>query len=95
VIKIGIDLDRIEKVVSANGAEASGPKKILFVGLEREKKGAVDAVTAFCMARNRHPDIELHLVGDGSFRKRVRDILISRNALTERCFMETPVLRLT
>lgn len=81
VIKIGIDLDRIEKVVSANGAEASGPKKILFVGLEREKKGAVDAVTAFCMARNRHPDIELHLVGDGSFRKRVRDILISRKCI--------------
>jgi len=68
VIHIGIDIERIRKKLNRIRTDES-VFKILFIGLEREKKGAMDAARAFCGLIKSYPDAELHLVGDGKYRK--------------------------
>ena len=90
VIKLGVDVERIRGVGAGIGSmdnTADNDKKvrILFTGLNREKKGAVYAAEAFVKAlsvRNDNQsdkdggvDLELHLLGDGVYRKPVEKIL--------------------
>jgi colanic acid/amylovoran biosynthesis glycosyltransferase len=75
VIHIGIDIEKIENlqppVVNRDNL------RILFIGLERQKKGAIDAVKAFSIAAHQCPEIELHIIGDGKYKKQVEKIIKS------------------
>jgi len=73
VIKLGIDINKI----GVNPPKTENvPVKILFTGLGREKKGAIYAVKAFIKAvENSSVDLELHLLGDGIYRKPMENIL--------------------
>ncbi|NLE02593.1 MAG: glycosyltransferase [Fibrobacter sp.] len=70
VVHIGIDIERIRA-----GSSLFNPYnslvRVLFVGLEREKKGALDAADAFLRAVKVFPDAELHIIGDGRYKKNV------------------------
>lgn len=83
VVHMGIDIERIKK----NDRQMSEKKsvRILSVGLEREKKGACDAVTAFAKASHECQDIEMHFIGDGRYRKPIESF-IRRENLTENVF---------
>jgi len=79
VIKLGVDVDRIASGIGSNKNDKK--IRILFTGLNREKKGAVYAAKAFVKALDNHQnennsvDLELHLLGDGVYRKTVEKIL--------------------
>ncbi|MBD3422676.1 MAG: glycosyltransferase [Chitinivibrionales bacterium] len=87
VIKIGIDLARIrQKVAVADNV----PVRILFVGLSREKKGPAYAAETFCCAARQCPNLELHIIGDGSNRPLVESIF-ERNAIQSQVTMHGSV----
>jgi colanic acid/amylovoran biosynthesis glycosyltransferase len=72
VIKLGIDTSKI----NADSHNQNDKIKILFTGLNREKKGAVYAVKAFIKALSMTgADLELHLLGDGIYREPMEKIL--------------------
>ncbi|MDR3012077.1 MAG: glycosyltransferase [Chitinispirillales bacterium] len=68
VIKLGIDIAKID---AYTGVTKNDDKvRILFTGLNREKKGAAYAVEAFIKALSMtNADLELHLLGDGIYRE--------------------------
>jgi colanic acid/amylovoran biosynthesis glycosyltransferase len=72
VVRIGVDVERIRSV---RAAADQARVNVLFVGLEKEKKGAEYAAAAFAMVYRTHPDMQLHLIGDGRYRSRVERIL--------------------
>jgi colanic acid/amylovoran biosynthesis glycosyltransferase len=86
IIKLGIDVARIDTNMSKGDAynntsimDVSNNDKlrILFTGLNREKKGAVYAAKAFAKALSlTDVNLELHLLGDGVCRRSVEKILI-------------------
>ncbi|GBU21573.1 glycosyl transferase [Fibrobacteres bacterium R8-0-B4] len=100
------NINSVDNVKSINGINCINDKnnaddtdkkiRILFTGLNREKKGAIYAAKAFVKAlsvnTDNHPDksgggidLELHLLGDGIYRKPVEKILtdagVMRNAV--------------
>ena len=75
VIHIGVDIEKVRLYRDTGKKGADQPVRILFTGLEREKKGASDAAEVFCRAARETPHIELHLIGDGPFRVPVMEIL--------------------
>jgi colanic acid/amylovoran biosynthesis glycosyltransferase len=87
VIKLGIDIARIDANTSKNGILTNTSKmdvysnndnkiRLLFTGLNREKKGAIYAARAFAKASlSTNANLELHLLGDGIYRKPVEKIL--------------------
>ncbi|MDR2692842.1 MAG: glycosyltransferase [Chitinispirillales bacterium] len=95
VIKLGVDAERICRIdgninnrIDSINNTGDGDKKIrvLFTGLNREKKGALYAAEAFVKALSIHTnshsnqsgngiDLELHLLGDGVYRGRIEKIL--------------------
>ena len=81
VIPIGVD---IEKILRHRAASDGEKIKILFVGLEREKKGSLDAAAAFAVVARKNPRCELHILGAGPFEKPVRNIL-ARAAVIDKC----------
>ncbi|MCL2688366.1 MAG: glycosyltransferase [Chitinispirillia bacterium] len=84
VIKLGIDISKIG--INPPKPENS-PVKILFTGLGREKKGAVYAVKAFIKAVNDcSVDLELHLLGDGIYRKSMENILRQAGVMEKAVF---------
>jgi len=101
VIKLGVDVERIVGINSINNInDLDGNNKkvrILFTGLNREKKGAIYAAEAFVKALsintdnhsnndNNGIDLELHLLGDGVYRKPVEKILTDAGALSKAVF---------
>ena len=84
VIKLGIDVSKI----GINPLKTENtPVKILFTGLGREKKGAIYAVKAFIQAlSNCSVDLELHLLGDGTYRKPMENILKSAGVIEKAVF---------
>jgi len=107
VIKLGVDVERIRGVNkginSINDNTDGGDKKIriLFTGLNREKKGAIYAAKAFVKAlsinidnhsnnnsndNDNGVDLELHLLGDGIYRKPVEKILTDAGAMRNAVF---------
>jgi colanic acid/amylovoran biosynthesis glycosyltransferase len=81
VIPIGVDVEKILRHRVPTGGETI---KILFVGLEREKKGSLEAAAAFAWVARKHPHCQLHILGSGPFEKPVRDIL-TRAAVIDKC----------
>jgi colanic acid/amylovoran biosynthesis glycosyltransferase len=90
VIKLGVDVERIVGGID-NQRDSTGKNykkiRVLFTGLNREKKGAIYAAKAFVKALSADTgnhsgkggdriDLELHLLGDGVYRKAVEKILL-------------------
>jgi len=112
VIKLGVDVERIcgingiksiNSINDNNNVDGNDKKvRILFTGLNREKKGAIYAAKAFVKALsintdnqsnnnsngndNNGIDLELHLLGDGVYRKPVEKILTDAGALSKAVF---------
>jgi len=84
VIKLGIDVNKIS--INPHKTE-NAPVKILFTGLGREKKGAIYAVKAFIKAlADSGVDLELHLLGDGIYRKSMESILRQAGVIEKTVF---------
>jgi colanic acid/amylovoran biosynthesis glycosyltransferase len=72
IIHLGVDIDHLQALRN------NSPSKffnIMFIGLEREKKGAIYAAEAFSKAARIHDHIRLHLLGDGTYRTQVQEII--------------------
>jgi colanic acid/amylovoran biosynthesis glycosyltransferase len=82
IIPIGVDINRIR---SYRISPKNEKIKILFVGLAREKKGAVYAAQAFAKVALENKDCELHIIGEGLYAVKVKNILSSMQVL-DRCF---------
>ncbi len=85
VIHIGIDIERIRKKLNRNRTDES-VFKILFIGLEREKKGAMDAAWAFCRLFKKYPGAELHMVGEGKYRRQVEQLFKDNGCISRVIF---------
>jgi colanic acid/amylovoran biosynthesis glycosyltransferase len=80
-IPIGVPIDAIRSVPQRRG---DAEVRVLFTGLEREKKGALDAAAAFAAVAKNHPDIFFDLVGNGPYRGPVKKLLKKAGVL-DRC----------
>ena len=69
VVHLGVDIERIDGLVRKNNQQ--DVVKIIFVGLGREKKGALDTIKTFIETVKIFPDVQLHLIGDGKYRAAV------------------------
>jgi colanic acid/amylovoran biosynthesis glycosyltransferase len=87
----------INTINDNNNTDGNDKKvRILFTGLIREKKGAIYAAKAFVKAlsvntdnhsdKNDGLDLELHLLGDGIYRKPVEKILTDAGAMQKAVF---------
>ncbi|HEX2959275.1 MAG TPA: glycosyltransferase [Chitinispirillaceae bacterium] len=74
IIHLGVDIDHLQALRKEPASELYN---IMFIGLEREKKGAIYAAEAFVRAARSHDHIRLHLLGDGIYRQRVKEIINS------------------
>ncbi|HLV32474.1 MAG TPA: glycosyltransferase [Chitinispirillaceae bacterium] len=74
VIKIGVDCELIDSF-SKNRKSDSESINLLFVGLEREKKGASDMVKAFVRLAAEYPAVNLHLIGEGKYKSKIKETL--------------------
>jgi colanic acid/amylovoran biosynthesis glycosyltransferase len=83
MVKIGIDPVRIKPCAAARPESVVN---VLFVGLSREKKGPLDATEAFVRAGREHPDMVLHLVGEGPYRARATEMLKEAGMLDKAFF---------
>lgn len=72
IIHLGVDIDHLQSLPKDS---TSGIFNIMFIGLEREKKGAIYAAEAFSRAARIHDHIRLHLLGDGKYRRNVEEII--------------------
>jgi len=72
------DIERVRRFVKE---KIGGSIRVLFIGLARYKKGADDAVRAFIKAAGSIPKLELHLVGDGPYRRKTMRILAQAGML--------------
>lgn len=80
-IPIGVDIEGLHSLpVCRNGKTV----RVLFTGLDREKKGAFFAADAFAAVAARYPEVRFDLVGDGKFRLPVRRHL-QKAGLLDRC----------
>jgi colanic acid/amylovoran biosynthesis glycosyltransferase len=74
IIHLGVDINHLQ---SLKKDSASKFFNIMFIGLEREKKGAIYAAEAFSRAARFHDHIRLHLLGDGRYCRKVQEIISS------------------
>ncbi|MBD3390600.1 MAG: glycosyltransferase [Chitinivibrionales bacterium] len=81
VIYQAADAERVRRHAKRNAS--SEAVRVLYVGLARRKKGPVHAVRAFADAARKAPSLELHIVGDGPFR-RVTERILSRAGMRKR-----------
>jgi colanic acid/amylovoran biosynthesis glycosyltransferase len=80
-VPIGVD---IEKISAAVVPKDPSVLKIMFVGLEREKKGPLFAAAAFARIAAANKNVELHVVGDGPYRAPVGKLLAGAGVI-DRC----------
>jgi colanic acid/amylovoran biosynthesis glycosyltransferase len=80
IIHLGVDISHLRKMRSNM---QSNLFNIMYIGLEREKKGAVYAAEAFVKAARTFSHIRLHILGDGIYRKKVNEI-ISTAGMTDK-----------
>jgi colanic acid/amylovoran biosynthesis glycosyltransferase len=81
VVPIGVDLEKLNRY-RVQKSEAS--LKIMFVGLQREKKGSIFAASAFARISRKNPACELHILGSGPFASPVKQLL-QREGVLEKC----------
>jgi colanic acid/amylovoran biosynthesis glycosyltransferase len=81
IVPLGVDTEKLCGYrVPSDGKKLS----ILFVGLEREKKGAPYAAAAFARASAKNPNCELHVVGNGPYAPVMKKIL-SAAGVIDKC----------
>lgn len=66
VIPIGVD---VEKYPRGMRSSYDGSVRIIFVGLNREKKGALDAAEIFSRAALQNKQLHLEVIGDGKYKQ--------------------------
>jgi colanic acid/amylovoran biosynthesis glycosyltransferase len=72
IIHLGVDIKHLRNM---HLNVASDQFNILFIGLEREKKGAIYAAEAFVRAARSCTNVHLHIIGDGKYRNTVNEII--------------------
>lgn len=72
IIHLGVDIHHLQKMCPVSKSDHFN---ILFIGLEREKKGAIYAAEAFVKAARTFKKVRLHVLGDGIYRKKVSEII--------------------
>jgi colanic acid/amylovoran biosynthesis glycosyltransferase len=65
VVHLGVDIERIDRLICKENR--LGVVKILFIGLEREKKGPLDAINTFIKTVQLFSDAQFHIIGDGKY----------------------------
>jgi len=75
VVSLGVDRTRYTTASLQRTRNSDEPVHVLFVGLNREKKGSRDAATIFAEAAKQDNRLELHVVGTGHYRTAVERIL--------------------
>jgi colanic acid/amylovoran biosynthesis glycosyltransferase len=80
-IPIGVDIGAIRAVPDGRNDSAV---RVVFVGLGREKKGALHAAESFIAVAKRLPSLRLDLIGDGIYAAPIRD-RIGAAGLLDRC----------
>ncbi|MGB7566875.1 MAG: glycosyltransferase [Chitinivibrionales bacterium] len=83
VVPIGVDVEKISASVAQKDPFVI---KIMFVGLEREKKGPLYAAKAYAFVAQKYKNIELHIVGNGPFSAPVRKLLAHSEVLDQCIF---------
>ena len=78
VVPLGVDIERIRRWKKSKTDETVN---ILFVGLEREKKGSLYAANAFSKIARTNSRCILHIVGNGRFASPVRRLLIEAGVI--------------
>jgi len=70
VSPLGVDLDlyRADSAQRSTPVSGEGDLRVLFVGLQREKKGPLDAAEVFCRAAANDPRLTFHCIGEGRYR---------------------------
>lgn len=88
VSPLGVDLDLYCADSAHHFTPASNPDdiKVLFVGLQREKKGPIDAAEVFCRAAAEDPRLTLHCIGEGCYRAAMERRLRCANLLNRVTF---------
>jgi colanic acid/amylovoran biosynthesis glycosyltransferase len=81
VVPIGVDVGKLSGLREVSVGERIS---ILFVGLEREKKGAPYAAEAFARAALKNPAAELHVLGNGPYAPVAKKILALAGVI-DRC----------
>ena len=75
IVALGIDRTMYRSTSRPAVPGTDDPVRVLFAGLSREKKGPFDAAAVFIAAAREEPRLELHLVGDGRYRRQVQRML--------------------
>ncbi len=86
IVPLGIDLDLYRHSSIPEERSRSRRVRVLFVGLNREKKGPLDAAAVFAAALAEYPSMELHIVGVGSYRAGVERVLSKSGSLHRAVF---------
>ncbi|MBN1308779.1 MAG: glycosyltransferase family 4 protein [Chitinispirillaceae bacterium] len=87
IVPIGVDGDLYRRT-SGRAPSGAGDDsvKVLFTGLNREKKGPMDAAAVFCTAAKKDRRLTLHCVGDGRYRGAVERLLLRAGLLHRATF---------
>lgn len=76
VVPNGVDVDRFSAAAHALGSRRRpGPPRLVFVGRLEPRKGALVLARAYLEVLERHPDVELTVVGDGPQRGELEALL--------------------
>jgi len=81
VVPIGVDINKISAAVVDKNRSVM---KVMFVGLEREKKGRFNAAEAYARVARKNKNLELHVIGDGPYCTPVKKLLSGAGVL-DRC----------
>jgi colanic acid/amylovoran biosynthesis glycosyltransferase len=81
IVPIGVD---IKKISAAAAPKDPSVLKIMFAGLEREKKGSLYAAQAYARVAQNYKKLELHVIGSGKYSAHVKKLLSGAGVL-DRC----------
>ncbi|MCX7725582.1 MAG: glycosyltransferase family 4 protein [Chitinispirillaceae bacterium] len=76
IIPIGVNPELYYSEKKENSLQNKDNKliNILFVGLEREKKGPLDAAKIFIEASKEESNLKLHIIGDGKYKDKLKNM---------------------
>ena len=83
VVPLGVDLEKISAAVVQKKPSVI---KVMFVGLEREKKGSLYAADAYARVAQKHKNLELHIIGRGPYSTPVKKLLADAGVLDQCVF---------
>lgn len=83
VIPIGIDIGKYPEGIRRSH---DGTVQIMFVGLNREKKGALDAAEIFSRAALQNKHLHLEVIGNGKYKQPMLDRLRAASVMSQVTF---------